>query len=137
MTLPFIVACDRRFGFSLLPVPRTSSLPLHWFLCVSVRRPVSRWMSPHNPDVGTSVTGEQFGAVRAFLQDHMEVHFVSFDFSCLPQTLKATDGTLLQKLNPAEEVYFEKALSWINLLYVHGKVLVLLDAEYCTRFWCL
>merc|ERR1719284_569722 len=94
-------------------------------------------MSSHNPDVGTSVTGEQFTAVRAFLQDHMEVHFVWFDFSCLPQKLKATDGKVLKKLNPAEEVYFKKALSLINLLYVHGKVLVLLDAEYSTRFWCL
>ena len=94
-------------------------------------------MSPHNPDVGTSVTGEQFRAVRAFLQDHKEVHFVWFDFGCLPQKLKATDGKVLNKLNPAEEVYFKKTLSLINLLYVHGKVLVLLDAEYSTRFWCL
>ena len=52
------------------------------FLCVDQSR---GGCLPHNPDVGTSVTGEQFRAVRAFLQDHKEVHFVWFDFTCLPQ----------------------------------------------------
>ena len=94
-------------------------------------------MSPHNPDVGTSVTGEHLGAVRAFQQDHKEVHFDWFDFGCLPQKLKATDGKVLKELNPAEKMYFKKALSLVNFLYLHGKVLVLLDAEHSTRFWCL
>jgi len=96
-----------------------------------------RWMSPHNPDVGTTLVGEQFRAIRTFLEQHQWAKFIWFDFGCLPQKLKNADNQVLQDLNIAELFFFKKSLSLVNLLYLHARVLILLDAQYSSRFWCL
>ena len=101
------------------------------FLCA-----LSRWNKPHNPDVG-STTGEQFRAIKTFLEKNAKTEFVWFDFGCLPQKLKNANDVILQPLNSAEVAYFKKALSVVNLLYMHAKVLILFDADYNHRFWCL
>ena len=106
-------------------------------LSVTFRFAFSRWISPHNPDVGPTSDGEQFRAIRAFLDQHKWAKFIWFDFGCLPQKLKTTDNQVLQDLNVLELLYFRKALSVVNLLYLHARVLILLDAQYSSRFWCL
>ena len=105
--------------------------------CSPVSEALSRWVSPHNPDVGTHKTGEQLEAIRAFLTKHTEILYVWFDFGCLPQREKDSSGVVLKGLNLAEEAYFGWALSLVNLLYLSANVLILLDGEYNTRFWCL
>ena len=54
---------------------------------------------PHNPDVGTTVVGEQFTAVRTFLEHHQWTEFIWFDFGCLPHKLKNADNHELQDSN--------------------------------------
>ena len=92
-------------------------------LLVSSRLAFSRWLSPDNPDV----TGEQLTAIRSFLNRNEWVEFIWFDFCSLPQGER----------NLAETTHFRAALKFINLLYLHAPVLILLDANYQTRFWCL
>merc|ERR1719446_1734782 len=47
------------------------------------------------------------------------------DFPCLPQGDKTEE----------EKAFFDHCLQNVNLLYLHGNVLVFLDKEYNTRFW--
>ena len=63
-------------------------------LCASFRCALSRWNKPHNPDVGSTAatTGEQFRAIPTFLEKNVKTEFVWFDFGCLPQKLKDSDG---------------------------------------------
>ena len=102
--------------------------------CVS--QPLSRWVAPHNPDVGTPQTGEQLKAIRVVLHEHTRIKHVWFDFPCMPQQLKDTDGSV-KALIPVEEVYFRKALSLVNLFHLHATMLFFLDEDYGTGFWCL
>ena len=105
--------------------------------CSLVSEAFSRWVSPHNPYVGTHKTGEQLEAIRAFLRKHTEILYVWFDFGCLSQREEDSSGGVLKDLNLAEEAYFGHALSRVNLLYLSAKVLILLDGEHITRFWCV
>ena len=84
---------------------------------------ITRWGSPDNPDVD----GEQLQAICSFLKENDQFKFIWFDFSCLPQRTR----------NSLEEVYFQTALKYVNLLYLHAHVLVIYDRDYNRRFWCL
>ena len=108
------------------------------YLCVTSRFAPSRWMTPHNPDVGTTVVGEQFRAIRTFLEQHQWTEFIWFYFGCLPQKLRIADNHELQDLNHCVElIFFKETLSVVNLLHLHARVLILLDVQYSSRFWCL
>ena len=50
-----------------------------------------RWVSPHNPNVGTHETGERLEVIRAFWTEHTEILNVWFEFGCLPQRKKDSD----------------------------------------------
>uniref|UniRef100_A0A7S1A343 Heterokaryon incompatibility domain-containing protein n=1 Tax=Noctiluca scintillans TaxID=2966 RepID=A0A7S1A343_NOCSC len=91
-----------------------------------------RWGEKHHPDPD----GEQLRAIQAFLEANPGFRFVWIDFCCIPQDLKTSEGNLLLRRTEAETVYFRRALSSVNMLYLFFPVLTLLDAEYNTRFWC-
>ena len=99
-----------------------------------------RWVSPHDPDEGRgggTSTGQQLRALRAFLWEREWVKFLWFDFGSLPQKVKNPDNQILKELNLAQALYFRKALKLVNLLYLSATVVILLDADYSRRFWCL
>jgi len=83
-----------------------------------------RWMKPGVPDTD----GSQLQALRRHLDKDKEVRFVWQDWSCMPQGGEKTEE---------ETAYFRKALRDVNLLYLSMKVLIMLDASYQTRFWCI
>ena len=95
--------------------------------CASLQYPLWRWVEKHNPDTD----GEQLRAIQKFLLNNWWTEFIWFDFGCLPQKLSDAE------LTHAEQAYFQNVLSHINLLYLHCNVLILLDADYNRRFWCV
>ena len=46
---------------------------------------------------------------------------------------KLSDGELIF----VERTYLQNAMSHIKLLYLHCNVLILFDADYNRRFWCV
>ena len=55
---------------------------------------------------------------------------------CLPQDEKTPDGkTVLVPKTPCEQAEFRISLPNINLLYLGGSVLALVDLSYMSRFW--
>ena len=81
-----------------------------------------RWESPGEPDE----LGVQLAAIQQFLADHPEVELVWYDYWCMPQ------GPNKSALDKMEQ---KVMLPNINLLYLFGQVLVLLDISYVSRFW--
>ena len=80
-----------------------------------------RWVKPGAPDPD----GVQEGAIKAFLCDNPQIEFVWYDFWSMPQAERTAD----------EDVNFEIMLLAVNLLYLGGTVLILLDEDYMHRFW--
>jgi ribosomal protein L13E len=85
-----------------------------------------RWEDPATPDG----TGAQLAAIKAHLLAHLEIQYVWFDYSCMPQRSKNQDDR-----TPAEKAEFDLMLKAIADLYLTAKVLILLDTAYRTRFW--
>jgi len=92
-----------------------------------------RWMSTANPDP----EGQQMDEVRKHVSEHPEIEWVWIDYPCMPQVLKSDDGSVAKERTVAEQQYFNKAIKHINILYLTLHVLILLDRNYNSRFWCL
>jgi hypothetical protein len=89
-----------------------------------------RWEDAATPDE----TGAQLAALQAHMMAHLEIQYVWFDYSCMPQR---SSGCLPEKDDrpPAEKAEFDLMLKAIADLYLTAKVLILLDKMYLTRFW--
>ena len=80
-----------------------------------------RWDTSDEPDT----TGEQFIALKEHLNAHPEIKLVFFDFSCMPQGKRTEE----------EQAEFSAMLREINIIYVGGAVLIIMDRTYMSRFW--
>ena len=80
-----------------------------------------RWETDKAPDE----KGAQLASVVAFVKSHPKVEFVWFDYWCMPQGSRT----------PSEQAEFDRQLPNINLLYLGGSVLLLVDLSYSSRFW--
>jgi hypothetical protein len=80
-----------------------------------------RWEDPTHPDLDCTKLKE----LQKVLRKRPEIEGVWMDFPCLPQGKKTQE----------EKAFFDHCLRNVNLLYLHGNVLVFLDKEYNTRFW--
>ena len=87
-----------------------------------------RWESTLRPDV----TGDQFRAIRAYLDEHPQIEYVWVDWSSMPQ--KGKDG---DERTREEEALFKKMLRQVNLLFLGCSVLLLVDISFCSRFWTM
>ena len=86
-----------------------------------------RWEHPAEPDG----EGEQLKAAQEHLRSHVDIEFVWFDFSCLPQRKSSeVDGRTADELEQ-----FGWMLGAIADLYLTARVLILMDNIYLTRFW--
>ena len=87
-----------------------------------------RWEEPGNPDP----EGLQLEVIQKELIKRKEegkaMTYVWFDYGCLPQ------GERTQK---EEVIQFRWGLEHANVLYLLFPVLILLDNNYYSRFWCL
>jgi len=95
-----------------------------------------RWLSAHHPDTHQDSAGEQLHAIRTFLQENTTIEYVWIDYCSMPQKLKDQDGIVVLPLEEEDQLYFKQALQLVNLLYLFLPVLVMLDADYGSRFWC-
>jgi hypothetical protein len=89
-----------------------------------------RWEESGRPDVN----GVQLEAIRAYLQDHIEIKWIWFDYSSMPQS---TGGFAFDTRTREEKAEFQLMLSAIADLYLTARVLILLDGSYASRFWTL
>ena len=80
-----------------------------------------RWCAKDRPDA----EGLQEQLIKEYLREHRSIEYVWYDYWCMPQLERSE----------AEEVSFAAMLRSVNLLYLGGTVLVLLDEEYLKRFW--
>ena len=82
-----------------------------------------RWEDPEgkHPDPDCTKLKE----LQKELRKRPDIEGVWMDFPCLPQGDKTEE----------EKAFFDHCLQNVNLLYLHGNVLVFLDKEYNTRFW--
>ena len=87
-----------------------------------------RWEEPGRPDVN----GVQLQAIKEYLKEHLEIKWVWFDYSSMPQKIGRID-TRSQK----ERAEFQLMLECITNLYLTAQVLILLDGSYASRFWTL
>ena len=87
-----------------------------------------RWEEPGRPDV----KGVQLEAIQAYLKEHLEIKWVWFDYSSMPQKVGGIDTRTLK-----EKAEFQLMLSAIADLYLTAQVLILLDGSYASRFWTL
>jgi hypothetical protein len=83
-----------------------------------------RWEVPEQPDV----EGEQLAVIKAYLHAHLDIEWVWFDFSTMPQGENRT---------PYEKAEFSLMLTAITDFYLTARVLILLDGSYASRFWTL
>ena len=89
-----------------------------------------RWEDPEgkHPDPDCTKLKE----LQKELRKRPEIEGVWMDFPCLPQD-KRSGGS--HDKTEEEKAFFDNCLQNVNLLYLHGNVLVFLDKEYNTRFW--
>ena len=80
-----------------------------------------RWEDQSHPDPDCTKLQE----LQKLLPTRPDITDVWWDFPCLPQ------GEKTEK----EKLYFDNCLKNVNLLYLHGQVLVFLDKLYIGRFW--
>lgn len=92
-----------------------------------------RWRTWHHPDEDS----DQLKAVQEQLRESPRIQWVWIDWPCMPQTIHTGDGEKLLKKTRLEKKYFARALTNINVLYLYMHCIILLDMQYCTRFWCL
>jgi hypothetical protein len=83
-----------------------------------------RWEVPEQPDV----EGKQLEVIKAYLHAHLDIEWVWFDFSTMPQGENRT---------PYEKAEFSLMLTAITDFYLTARVLILLDGSYASRFWTL
>ena len=80
-----------------------------------------RWEDEKHPDPNCTKLKE----LQKELPKRPNITGVWWDYPCLPQGKKTDD----------EQLYFNDCLKNVNLLYLHGRVLVFLDKMYSCRFW--
>ena len=80
-----------------------------------------RWEDPSHPDPACTKLNE----LQEVLSEREDIKSVWWDYPCLPQGEKTEE----------ERAFFDAALRNINLLYLHGNVVVFLDKMYGCRFW--
>mmetsp|Transcript_59553 Transcript_59553/g.98745 ORF Transcript_59553/g.98745 Transcript_59553/m.98745 type:complete len:535 (+) Transcript_59553:95-1699(+) len=129
----------RTAGYSRLPefkvLLRTGALQLKWFLlddrgfirtdqldglerfCVISHR----WEALNQPDPA----GVQMDQLRKILGEHTDIKWVWFDYGCAPQKPRTR----------FEDKLFQLTLNNIWLLFLHLRVVILLDLSYLSRFW--
>jgi len=90
-----------------------------------------RWEDSMTPDE----TGAQLAALRAHLRAHPELHYVWFDYACMPQRSGSAHRSGTDGRTKAEKAEFNLMLGAIADLYLTAKVLILLDTMYRSRFW--
>ena len=81
-----------------------------------------RWMKLYEPDPD----GTQLKKVKEHVSAHPEIKLVWFDAWCLAQGKNKTVD---------EDAEFKAMLREVNLLYLGGSVLILLELSYLSRFW--
>ena len=108
-----------------------------------------RWETPTEPDP----KGNQLAEVQKFLNEQKALTLVWFDYWCMPQDERteeqrndarqakaSTAKGMPQAYKPdtrtlAEIAEFGRMLKNVNLLYLGGTVLLLVDLQYLGRFW--
>jgi len=89
-----------------------------------------RWEDAATPDE----TGAQLAALKAHLMAHLEIQYIWFDYSCMPQRSSGCPQDKDDR-TPADKAEFNLMLKAIADLYLTANVLILLDTMYRTRFW--
>ena len=75
--------------------------------------------------------GAQLKMICQELEKRPECKYVWYDYCCLPQSDKVRKRTV------DEQVCFQWGLDHVNVLYLLFPVIILLDNNYISRFWCL
>jgi MYXO-CTERM domain-containing protein len=90
-----------------------------------------RWEDSMTPDE----TGAQLAALQAHLRAHPEIHYIWFDYACMPQRSGSAHRSGTDDRTKAEKAEFNLMLKAITDMYLTAKVSILLDTMYRTRFW--
>ena len=94
-----------------LPIDMTSALTGEYTnIYVGISH---RWEDPQQPDT----LGRQLEAIKRYLHDNLEVEYVWFDFSSMPQAPRTDD----------ENAEFKQMLDAVNMIYIGTRVLILVD----------
>ena len=91
-----------------------------------------RWEQPGLPDADRV----QFEAIRQHAIDNQWIHYIWFDFWCMPQKRPSADGEeSYDDRSPDHKSMFKRMLPNVNILYLACHVLCLVDLSYQSRFW--
>ena len=86
------------------------------YRCVS-----HRWEEKDHPDPKAT---KKRKLIEILLQNR-DIKGIWLDFCCLPQGNKSN----------AEDAFFRTSLTKVNILYLCGRVIAMLDQKYAGRFW--
>ena len=86
------------------------------YRCVS-----HRWEEKDHPDPKAT---KKRKLIEILLQNR-DIKGIWLDFCCLPQGDKSN----------AEDAFFRTSLTKVNILYLCGRVIAMLDQKYAGRFW--
>ena len=87
-----------------------------------------RWEDKAHPFPAGRTGGlsEKLAALLTVLEENIMISHVWIDYACLPQGA----------MSPIEEDFFYSSLESISFLYLTQSVVLMIDLEFSSRFWC-